>query len=171
MVSRSHSYHVSVTWTGNRGSGTSGYRAYGREHEVTAGEPGQAEAPAGPGLPPPIAGSSDPAFRGDPARWNPEQLLTAALSQCHMLSYLHVCATAGIVVTRYVDHAVATMTQDDTGGGRFTEAVLRPHVTVSSPADIEKAISLHHDAHEKCFIASSVSFPVRHEPVVVSAER
>lgn len=170
MVSRSHSYRVSVTWTGNRGSGTSGYRAYGRDHEVTATEPDHTHA-AGLALPEPIAGSSDAAFRGDPGRWNPEQLLTAALAQCHMLAYLHLCAVAGIVVTAYSDHAVATMTEDGSGGGRFTEAVLRPHVTVSSPEEIEKATGLHRDAHEKCFIASSVSFPLRHEPVVVSAER
>jgi organic hydroperoxide reductase OsmC/OhrA len=166
MVSTSHSYHVSVTWTGNLGCGTAGYRSYGRSHEVTASaahDPLQRQGPQ------PIAGSSDAAFRGDPGRWNPEQLLTAALSQCHMLWYLHVCATAGVVVTGYSDHAVATMTEDADGGGRFTEAVLRPHVTVGSPDMIEKAVALHRDAREKCFIANSVNFPVRHEPVVVAA--
>jgi organic hydroperoxide reductase OsmC/OhrA len=86
-----------------------------------------------------------------------------------MLWYLHVCATAGVVVTGYSDHAVATMTEDASGGGRFTEAVLRPHVTVGSPDMIEKAVALHRDAHEKCFIANSVNFPVRREPVVVAA--
>jgi organic hydroperoxide reductase OsmC/OhrA len=169
MVSRNHRYHVSVIWTGNRGSGTSGYRAYDRDHEVSASEPDDAHAAAGPHLPQPIAGSSDPAFRGDAGRWNPEQLLTAALSQCHMLAYLHLCAVAGVVVTAYSDDAVATMTEDASGGGRFTEAVLRPRVTVSSPDMIEKATALHRDAHEKCFIASSVGFPVRREPVVAAA--
>ncbi len=167
MVSRSHSYHVSVTWTGNLGSGTAGYRSYGRNHEVAADI---AHDPARRQAPQPIAGSSDAAFRGDPGRWNPEQLLTAALSQCHMLWYLHVCAEAGVVVTGYTDHAVATMTEDASGGGRFTEAVLRPQVTVSSPAEIGKATALHRDANERCFIANSVNFSVRHEPVVVSAD-
>jgi organic hydroperoxide reductase OsmC/OhrA len=165
-MSRAHSYQVSVTWTGNIGSGTRGYRSYGRDHEVTAH---LAHDLAGCQAPQPIAGSSDAAFRGDPGRWNPELLLTAALSQCHMLWYLHVCAEAGVVVTGYTDQAVATMTEDASGGGHFTEAVLRPHVTVSSPDMIEKAVALHRDAHEKCFIANSVNFPVRHEPVVISA--
>lgn len=159
---RTHSYQVCVTWTGNRGKGTAGYRAYGRDHEVAV------ETAGGP-VPHPIAGSSDPVFRGDPGRWNPEQLLTAALSQCHMLAYLHLCADAGVVVTAYTDHALATMTEDASGGGRFTEAILRPHVAVSSPAQIEKAVALHRQASARCFIASSVSFPVRHEPVVTAA--
>src|SRR5215469_8986980 len=150
MVSRIHSYQVRVTWTGNRGSGTAGYRAYGRDHEVTVDT---ADGPADGPVPHPVAGSSDPVFRGDPGRWNPEQLLTAALSQCHMLAYLHLCADAGVVVTSYTDHAVATMTEDADGGGRFTEAVLRPHVTVSSPAQIEKAVALHGEASARCFIA------------------
>ena len=141
MVSKRHSYRVSVSCTGNRGEGTSGYRAYDRSHEVTAGPADP--APASRGRPQPIAGSSDPAFRGDPGRWNPEQLLTASLAQCHMLWYLHLCAVAGVVVTGYSDDAVATMTEDADGGGRFTEVVLRPHVTVSSPDMIEKANGLH----------------------------
>jgi organic hydroperoxide reductase OsmC/OhrA len=166
MVSKCHSYRVAVSWTGNRGEGTSGYRAYDRSHEVTAGPRDQAPDPRG--RPHPIAASSDPAFRGDPDRWNPEQLLTAALAQCHMLWYLHLCAVAGVVVTAYSDDAVATMTEDADGGGRFTEVMLRPHVTVSTPDMIEKATGLHRDAHEKCFIARSVNFPVRHEPVVTA---
>ena len=169
VAPRNHTYDVVVTWTGNRGSGTSGYRDYGRDHQVTAGQPYQAHDLARFDAPGPIAGSSDPAFRGDPSRWNPEQLLTAALAQCHMLAYLHLCAVAGIVVTGYTDHAVATMTEDANGGGHFTGAVLRPEVTVSAAADIEPATALHAEAHEKCFIAASVNFPVRHEPIVVAA--
>lgn len=143
-----------MTWTGNLGPGTTGYREYARSHEVTAeGKPA-------------IAGSSDPAFRGDPKRWNPEELLLAALSQCHLLSYLHLCAVAGVVVTEYVDQPVGTMTEGGAGGGRFTEVVLRPRVTVAAPEMADKAKELHAEAHEKCFIASSVNFPVRHEPVV-----
>jgi organic hydroperoxide reductase OsmC/OhrA len=157
-VSRTHSYEVSVAWTGNRGTGTSGYRAYDRDHDVTA---------AGP---PPIAASSDPAFHGDPGRWNPELELTAALAQCHMLWYLHLCATAGVVVTAYADDARGTMAEAADGSGRFTEVVLRPRVTVASADMIETAASLHRDAHAKCFIANSVNFSVRHEPAVTTAE-
>jgi organic hydroperoxide reductase OsmC/OhrA len=158
MMPRIHRYGVSVTWTGNRGTGTSGYRDYGREHDVSAdGRPV-------------IAASSEPLFRGDPARWNPELELVAALSQCHMLWYLHLCAVAGVIVTSYTDQAGGTMTEDDDGGGRFTEVVLRPQVTVASPEMTQKAASLHGEAHAKCFIASSVNFPVRHEPVITVDE-
>ena len=153
----SHRYETVVTWTGNRGTGTSGYRDYGRDHDVVA---------AGP---PPIAGSSDPTFRGDSSRWNPEQLLVVALSQCHMLSYLHACATNGVVVTDYVDTARGTMVADREGG-HFTEVVLAPRVTVSSPDMLAAAERLHEDAHRACFIASSVNFPVRHEPTIVVSD-
>jgi organic hydroperoxide reductase OsmC/OhrA len=156
MGERQHRYEVSVSWTGNRGSGTSGYRDYGREHEVSAdGRPV-------------IAASSDPAFRGDPARWNPELELTAALSQCHLLWYLHLCADAGIVVTDYSDDACGVMAQDDDGAGRFVEVILRPRVTVAAADMVEAALSLHREANARCFIARSLNFPVRHEPVTVA---
>jgi organic hydroperoxide reductase OsmC/OhrA len=148
-----HVYDTVVTWTGNTGTGTSGYRDFQRAHEISAD--GRA----------PIAGSSDPAFRGDDSRWNPEQLLVASLSQCHMLWYLHLCADAGVVVTDYVDHAAGTMIESG-ASGHFTEVVLRPRVTVSAPEMIERATQLHHDAHQACYVASSVNFPVRHEPHV-----
>jgi organic hydroperoxide reductase OsmC/OhrA len=156
VMGRTHVYAVSVAWTGNRGTGTSGYRAYGRDHDVSA-----------PGVPP-IPGSSDPLFRGDPGRWNPELELVAALSQCHMLSYLHLCAVAGVIVTGYADDATGTMAEADDGGGRFTEVTLRPRVTVSSADMIETAVALHKDANAKCFIASSVNFPVHHEPTAAA---
>ncbi|MFE0374451.1 OsmC family protein [Streptomyces inhibens] len=151
---RQHSYRTSVTWTGNTGSGTSNYRAYDRDHEV------HAEGP------PPLPGTADPAFRGTADRWNPEQLLLASLAQCHMLSYLAMCALEGVVVAAYTDDAEGTMAEDGAGGGKFTEVVLRPRVEVASADDAERARTLHDDAHEKCFIANSVNFPVRHEPVV-----
>lgn len=147
-----HHYHVNVEWTGNRGSGTSGYRDYDRNHIIsTDGKP-------------PIAGSSDPAFRGDAARWNPEDLLVASASACHKLWYLHLCAEAGIVVTVYLDEAEGTMT-DDADGGRFERIVLRPHVTIAT-GDRDLALQLHHQAHEKCYIANSVNFPILCEPVL-----
>lgn len=148
-----HTYTVDVTWTGNHGTGTSDYRAYGREHEVAAD-----------GCPV-ILGSADPAFRGDMTRWNPEQLLVAALSQCHLLSYLHLCAVNGVVVVSYVDRPVGNMTQTD-DGGHFTAVELRPHVEVATADMMDKAVVLHADAHRSCFIANSVNFPVTHDPVV-----
>jgi organic hydroperoxide reductase OsmC/OhrA len=156
-MSRRHHYETQTVWTGDRGSGTSNYRAYGRDHETTAeGRP-------------PIAAASDPAFRGDPERWNPELLLVAALSQCHLLSYLHRCAIGGVTVTAYADTAVGVMVQDD-DGGRFEEVVLRPVVTVADESMVERAAALHHEAAQRCFIASSVNFPVRHEPRIAAGD-
>ena len=151
---RTHHYETTVTWTGNRGTGTSGYRAYGRDHNVMA---------AGRPL---IAASADRTFHGDRDRWNPELALTAALSQCHLLSYLHVCADAGVVVTSYADDASGTMAETADGGGHFTEVVLRPRVTVQDASMTEAALRLHAEASARCFIAASVNFPVRHEPGV-----
>jgi organic hydroperoxide reductase OsmC/OhrA len=149
---RTHRYQVAVEWTGNRGQGTADYRAYARDNEVRAdGRPA-------------IAGSSDPAFRGDAGRWNPEQLLVAALSQCHLLWYLHLCAVSDVVVIAYEDHADGVMEETEGGGGRFAEATLRPAVTVADESMAERAAELHSRAHELCFVASSVNFPVRHEP-------
>lgn len=153
---RTHTYELTVTWTGDRGDGTASYRGYSRAHEVSA--PGR----------PPLPGSSDPAFRGEPDRWNPEQLLVASLSQCHMLWYLHVCAAAGVVVTGYADTPQGVMAESADGGGHFTEVVLRPRVTVASADMVERATALHKDAHKLCFIANSVNFPVRHEPVTLT---
>ncbi|MBV9795153.1 MAG: OsmC family protein [Actinobacteria bacterium] len=155
---RTHHYQATVTWTGNRGTGTSGYKAYGRDHAVTA--PGR----------PPIAGSADRTFFGDRDRWNPEQLLTAALSQCHLLSYLHVCADAGVVVTGYTDDASGTMAETEGGGGHLTEVVLRPRVTVRDASMTAAALRLHEEASARCFIAASVNFPVRHEPQITVAD-
>jgi organic hydroperoxide reductase OsmC/OhrA len=150
---RPHNYEISVRWTGNRGSGTRDHRSYDRAHEVAA---------AGP---PVIMGSSDPAFRGDKAGWNPEQLLVVSLSQCHMLWYLHLAADAGVTVVAYRDDAAGTMVEEPDGSGRFTEVVLRPHVTVAEPAMVATAESLHGRIGDLCFIARSVNFPVRHQPV------
>ena len=153
-----HSYEVHLDWTGNNGDGTSTYRGYRRDHTITiAGKP-------------PLAGSSDPAFRGDPSRYNPEELLVASLSACHMLSYLHLCAVNGVVVTDYRDDARGTMEETADGGGVFTEVTLHPAVTISVASDEEKARSLHEDAHRLCFIANSVKFPVRHEARIIRQE-
>jgi organic hydroperoxide reductase OsmC/OhrA len=149
-----HRYALTVTWTGNTGDGTSSYRGYRRTHTVVAEGP------------PELPGSADRTFHGDRDRWNPEQLLLASLSQCHMLSYLHVCVEEGVVVTDYVDEATGSMTTDADGSGRFTEVVLRPRVTVTGAAMVEAATRAHHRASQLCFIANSVNFPVRHDPDV-----
>jgi organic hydroperoxide reductase OsmC/OhrA len=154
VVPRKHSYSVKVTWTGNTGAGTSGYRDYRRSYDVSAD--GKTV----------IAGSSDPVFRGDRTRWNPEEFLVAALAACHKLSYLHLCADAGIIVVAYVDQADGVMEETSDGGGKFVEVTLHPRVTIRAGSDKEKAHSLHEAAHAKCFIASSVNFPVHCEAVV-----
>jgi organic hydroperoxide reductase OsmC/OhrA len=155
MSGHEHRYTVALKWTGNTGTGTAGYRAYERAHELSVeGKPV-------------IPGSSDPAFRGDPKRWNPEELLVASLSACHKLWYLHLCSAAGVVVTDYVDAAEGLMAESADGGGHFTRVVLRPRVTITGGSDKEKAQALHHEAHAKCFIANSVNFPVSHEPTTL----
>ncbi|MDT0200890.1 OsmC family protein [Nocardioides sp. AE5] len=150
-----HHYRLDMTWQGNRGTGTSGYRDYGRDVLLRAtGKPD-------------LAGSADPTFRGDASRWNPEEMLLAALAQCHCLSYLHSAVNHGVVVTAYDDQPVATL--DQVGqGGRFTSVVLRPRVTVAAADQVETAVAIHAEAAENCFIAASVNFPVTHEPVVTA---
>jgi organic hydroperoxide reductase OsmC/OhrA len=142
-------------WTGNDGEGTKTYRSYRRDHVIA--KDGAQEIP----------GSSDPAFRGDPSRYNPEDCLVSALSACHMLAYLHLCAVNGIVIVDYRDHAKGTMQEHPNGSGEFTRVVLRPKVTITE-GDREKAVDLHHRAHELCFIANSVKFPVECEPEIVT---
>ncbi len=155
-MGRQHKYDVMVTWTGNRGQGTATYRSYARDHMIAAeGKPT-------------IMGSADATFHGDRSRWNPEELLLGALSACHKLSYLHFCAVFGIVVSDYVDHAEGHMEEDGKDGGRFTRVILRPRITIRPDDDLALATRLHHTAHEKCFIASSVNFPVLCEPEFVT---
>lgn len=152
MVSgKKHSYAVQIQWTGNSGRGTESYSAYERSYEVTSeGKPA-------------ISGSSDPAFRGGPERYNPEELLVASLSACHMLWYLHLCSDTKIAVIAYVDRASGTMAAEPNGGGHFTEVTLQPIVTIQSRSNVTRAERLHEKARELCFIANSVNFPVRCE--------
>jgi organic hydroperoxide reductase OsmC/OhrA len=146
-----HRYALELTWQGNRGRGTSGYRDYGRQVLLrAAGKPD-------------LLGSADTPFRGDADRWNPEELLLAALSSCHLLSYLHSAVSHGIVVTGYLDAPVGTMEQSGPGG-RFTSVELRPTVQVAEASMIETADALHTEASAHCFIAASVNFPVTHRP-------
>lgn len=158
-----HHYKVTMEWTGNLGQGTKDYRAYSRNHVIQS--EGKPEFP----------GSSDPSFRGDPSRYNPEELLVSSLSSCHMLWYLHLCAVNGIVVTKYIDKASGTMEETPDGGGRFSEVILRPEIVITDSSKLDKAAELHHDAKKLCFIANSCNFPIKHEPVIsvqsIAAER
>jgi organic hydroperoxide reductase OsmC/OhrA len=149
-----HRYAVTVRWTGNRGEGTATYRGYSRDHDIEV-----------PGLPV-LKGSADPTFHGDRTRYNPEQLLLTALSQCHMLSFLHVAVKHGVVVTAYQDRAEAVMRTNRDGSGQFESATLRPEVTVAAAVDAALMEQLHEEANKVCFIARSVNFPVLHEPAV-----
>jgi len=149
-MTTTHRYAIDVTWTGNTGEGTRTVRSYARDHEVTA------DGPA------PIAASADPAFRGDPSRWNPEQLYLASISQCHMLWYLGLAAQAGVVVTAYEDHPTAVMTEEASGAGRFDRVTLHPTVTVTAGSDPHLAEELHERVGDLCFIARSVNTPIDH---------
>lgn len=158
MGTRQHHYRAQLVWTGNKGAGTADYAAYDRAHEVkVAGKPA-------------LPLSSDPNFRGDRARHNPEELLVASLSSCHMLWYLHLAAEAGIVVTAYEDSAEGVMEEDAGGTGRFVTVTLRPRVHCAPDADRALALALHERAHDKCFIANSVNFPVRCEAAIAAVD-
>lgn len=147
-----HNYKAIITWTGNKGEGTTRYDAYERSHTLTVQNK------------PDLQCSSDTPFRGDGSKHNPEDMLLYSLSSCHMLWYLHLCADAGIVVTDYVDNATGTMEIPAAGGGRFTEVILYPVVTITDASRIDEANALHDNAHKECFIANSCNFPVKHQP-------
>jgi len=151
---KQHNYAVRIDWTGNDGSGTANYRSYRRDHTIAAGGK------------PPIPGSSDPAFRGDPNRYNPEELLVASLSACHMLWYLHLCAVNGVSVLEYSDAASGIMRENADGSGEFIRVVLKPVVKIAEGGSREKARELHDQAHHLCFIARSVNFPVELAPEI-----
>ncbi|MDR6461392.1 organic hydroperoxide reductase OsmC/OhrA [Chryseobacterium vietnamense] len=152
---KNHHYKITVHWTGNQGTGTTGYRDYERSHTISAENKVM------------IEGSSDPAFRGDRTKYNPEEMFLSSLSSCHMLWYLHFCSEAGIIVTDYTDEATGIMGETASGSGHFTEVTLHPTVTVAEECMKEKAEQLHHKANEFCFIANSVNFPVKHIPVLL----
>ncbi len=147
-----HHYNATIKWTGNNGTGTDNYRNYERSHEISIEHKLT------------LSGSSDPAFRGDKTKHNPEDLLLSSLSSCHMLWYLHLCSEAGVIVTDYIDNATGILLETSTGGGQFTEVTLHPIVTVAEPNMLDKANELHKKANERCFIANSVNFPVKHIP-------
>ncbi len=154
-MAKEHTYSATVTWTGNRGEGTAGVRAYGRHYDVACdGKPA-------------IRGSAAPEYMGDAGRHNPEDMLLAALSACHMLWYLHLCAVGKVVVTAYEDTAEGTMRANPDGSGEFTSVTLRPRIAIAPGSDPETAERLHEKANAMCFVARSVNFPVRHEAEIV----
>lgn len=150
-----HNYNLTLNWTGNKGTGTSNYRTYDRNHEIfIEGKPI-------------LKGSADPTFHGDKNVFNPEDLLLASLTACHMMSYLHVCVKNGIVVTHYTDNATGNMILNNDGSGHFTEVSLHPTVTITDKSQIELANELHKEANKLCFIANSVNFVVKHFPKTI----
>jgi organic hydroperoxide reductase OsmC/OhrA len=158
-VGKQHTYEVRVDWTGNDGEGTRTYRGYRRDHTITS--KGKPQIPA----------SSDPSFRGDPSRYNPEELLVASLSSCHMLWYLHLCSVNHVTVLDYSDTASGVMQEGKDGSGEFVGVTLRPTVKISAGNDEvrARARALHEEAHRLCFIARSVNFPVDVIPEIVEA--
>ena len=150
-MNKQHHYATKISWTGNKGSGSIAAREYERSHLISIA--GKQD----------ILASSDVPFRGDGSKHNPEDFLVSALSSCHMLWYLHLCADAGVIVTAYEDAANGLMEEKPEGGGNFVEVILHPLITVKNKSMIEKAASLHAAANKKCFIANSCNFPVRHE--------
>lgn len=155
---KEHYYTTNLNWTGNTGSGTSNYTSYKRDYLISSEDK------------PVIEGSSDPAFRGERSRYNPEELLLASISSCHMLWYLHLCSENGIIVTSYNDKAQGTMTETKDGVGQFSEVTLYPVVTVTESSMVEKANQLHKRANELCFIANSCNFPIHHKPVCKTSD-
>lgn len=149
-----HTYEAAITWTGNLGSGTNHYRNYSRDYIIEIENKKKLE------------GSSDPAFRGDSSRYNPEELLLSSIASCHLLWYLHLCADHGVIVERYIDRATGTMEELSNGSGHFTEVVLHPTVTVTNEKMVTTARELHAKANTMCFIANSVKFPIRHQPEI-----
>jgi organic hydroperoxide reductase OsmC/OhrA len=156
-MSKEHLYKLTTTWKGNKGTGTSNVKTYDRSHTVTIGNK------------PELHLTTDNAFYGDRSKLNPEDLLVAAISSCHMLSYLYLCAMEGVVVTAYEDNATGTMIENEAGGGSFKEVTLNPKVTVAEQSMVDKAMELHHSAHEICYIANSVNFEVNNNPVCTVA--
>ena len=153
---KQHNYALKINWTGNSGSGTNRYKSYERSFEVSVD---------GKEI---INGSSDPSFNGDKTKYNPEELLLASISSCHMLWYLHLCADDGIIVTSYIDNAEGIMVENDNGGGKFEQVILKPVISVTENSMIEKAIILHAKANKLCFVANSVNFRISHQPVILT---
>ena len=153
-MSKKHDFPAKIVWTGNRGTGTSTYKAYDRTWDMAV--EGKAV----------VHCSNDPLLGGDATKYNPEDMLIASVASCHMLWYLHLCSQSGVTVIAYEDEPIGIGESEPDGTGRFLEAVLKPRITITSDSNAEKAVSLHDEVHKYCFIARSINFPVRHEPRV-----
>ncbi len=157
-MSIEHEYVSRLVWKGNLGNGTSTYAGYSREYMVSVdGKPD-------------IRGTADPMFRGDPDLHNPEDLFIAAISSCHMLSYLALCALKGVSVAAYEDRATAILALDSNRNGSFEEVTLNPVVTIADSSTEALAIKLHDEAHDLCYIARSCSVPIHHAVTIRIAE-
>ena len=156
-MAKQHDYTARIEWTGNRGDGTRSYRGYDRTWDIAT--PGK----------PTIHCSNDPLLGGDPALPNPEDLLLASLSACHMLWYLHLASAADIVVLSYQDNPVGMGETSPNGAGRFLGATLKPQIVIEEGGDLAEAEAIHHRIHQYCFIARSVNFPVRYEATFACA--
>lgn len=155
MAAKTHSYAVDINWVGNLGQGNASFTGYLRDHVISASEK------------PDILGSSDPSFRGDPKRWNPEETMVSSVATCHKLWYLHLCYDAGIIVTAYRDHATGEMSMNADGSGQFTHVNLAPTVTIAAGGNATLAKELHHKVGAMCFIARSVKFPITHTATII----
>ncbi|MEM7069774.1 MAG: OsmC family protein [Pseudomonadota bacterium] len=155
-MAKQHDFPSRIIWTGNRGTGTSAYKAYDRTWDLALDDKVVVQC------------SNDPLLGGDPSKYNPEDLLITALASCHMLWYLHLCSDAGVTVVSYEDNPIGVGESEPSGKGRFIEAVLKPKITITGDSDREKAVSIHDEIHQYCFIARSVNFPVRFEPEIVT---
>lgn len=151
-MKRQHTYNLAIQWTGNTGKGTENYLSYERSHSVLINNKKN------------ILCSSDPSFRGDETKHNPEELFLASIASCHMLWYLHLCSEAGIVVVDYSDKASGIMHENADGSGQFSEVTLHPLVTITDESKIDLANELHQKANQMCFIANSCNFKIRHKP-------
>lgn len=155
---KAHHYTIDLKWTGNEGKGTQNYKTYNRNHSINAdGKYNE------------ILGSSDPLFRGDKTKYNPEDLFLSSIASCHMLWYLHLCAANHIIVTSYTDKATGIMEESHNGSGQFKEVTLHPVIVIEDESQIGRAMELHTDANKMCFIANSCNFKIGHEAEITSS--
>lgn len=154
-MSKQHDFISKVVWTGNRGEGTKSYNGYDRTWDMAVDGKEVVHC------------SNDPLLGGDPSKYNPEDILISALSSCHMLWYLHLCSNAKVTVLSYEDNAVGIGESEPSGKGRFIKAILKPTIIITHDSDADKALQLHDEIHQYCFIARSVNFEVEYEPTIL----
>ena len=150
---KNHEYYTMLTWTGNLGVGTKNYKSYSRNYRIDINNKIA------------IEGSSDPNFLGDMSKHNPEELLVSSISSCHMLWFLHLASSKGIIVLDYIDNAKGIMIENEDGSGYFESVTLNPIVTISDISKINETNDLHQQANKYCFIANSLNFKITHHPV------